>query len=83
MNILHYYFIARRARVFYEAQTATLCDICEGEQCGDTCSSNPRGNSQTGQNIKNEPASGNGLLANSLLVLLASAILAFAAGNRN
>ncbi|XP_026469847.1 LOW QUALITY PROTEIN: CD109 antigen-like [Ctenocephalides felis] len=78
-----YYDSSRRARVFYEAQTATLCDICEGEQCGDTCSSNPRGNSQTGQNIKNEPASGNGLLANSLLVLLASAILAFAAGNRN
>lgn len=28
---------ARRARVFYEPKTATLCDICEGEDCGDVC----------------------------------------------
>ena len=30
--------LARRARVFYEPKMTTLCDICEGEQCGDVCS---------------------------------------------
>lgn len=29
--------LARRARIFYRGPRATLCDICEGEDCGDTC----------------------------------------------
>lgn len=29
--------LARRARIFYRGPRATLCDICEGEDCGDIC----------------------------------------------
>lgn len=29
--------IARRARVFYSGPRATLCDICEEENCGSIC----------------------------------------------
>lgn len=38
--------LARRARAFYEPRVATLCDICEGEDCSTACSSkpNPRSN---------------------------------------
>lgn len=35
---LRFNFTARRARVFYRGPTATLCDICEGEDCGNICS---------------------------------------------
>ncbi|KAG7209379.1 hypothetical protein KM043_015478 [Ampulex compressa] len=34
VSIYDYYDSSRRARVFYEPQRATLCDICEGESCG-------------------------------------------------
>lgn len=30
-------FSAQKSRVFYEAPHAALCDICEGSDCGDTC----------------------------------------------
>jgi CD109 antigen len=29
--------LARRARQFYKGPAATLCDICEGDDCGDDC----------------------------------------------
>ncbi|XP_044727005.1 CD109 antigen-like isoform X2 [Chrysoperla carnea] len=41
VTLYDYYDTARKARVFYEARTATLCDICEGENCGNVCSNNP------------------------------------------
>ncbi|XP_063245195.1 CD109 antigen-like isoform X2 [Bacillus rossius redtenbacheri] len=43
VTIYDYYDSSRRARVFYQPRVATLCDICEGEDCGDVCdsSSNP------------------------------------------
>lgn len=30
-------FAARRARQFYRMRETTLCDICEGNDCGDNC----------------------------------------------
>lgn len=30
-------FLARRARQFYRMRETTLCDICEGSDCSDTC----------------------------------------------
>ncbi|XP_030765290.1 CD109 antigen [Sitophilus oryzae] len=36
--IYDYYDTSRRARVFYWGPRATLCDICEEEDCGDICS---------------------------------------------
>lgn len=38
---LYFVVIARKARVFYQTQTATLCDICEGEDCENVCTTNP------------------------------------------
>lgn len=35
--IYDYYDTSRRARIFYRGPRATLCDICEGEDCGDIC----------------------------------------------
>ncbi|GJQ86520.1 hypothetical protein Trydic_g10420 [Trypoxylus dichotomus] len=40
--IYDYYDSSRRARVFYGSnKKTTLCDICEDEDCGDICSSEP------------------------------------------
>nr|CAD7195115.1 unnamed protein product [Timema douglasi] len=38
VTIYDYYDSSRRARVFYEPRVSTLCDICEGEDCGNVCS---------------------------------------------
>lgn len=32
-----FHIVARRARMFYKMREATLCDICEGTDCSDTC----------------------------------------------
>ncbi|XP_066246674.1 thioester-containing protein 1 allele R1-like [Euwallacea similis] len=40
--IYDYYDTSRRARIFYRGPKATLCDICEGEDCGDICTATPR-----------------------------------------
>lgn len=37
MNFVAFLFIARRGRQFYKAPSVTLCDICEGDSCGEDC----------------------------------------------
>lgn len=29
--------LARQSRMFYKTQETTLCDICEGDDCGEMC----------------------------------------------
>ncbi|XP_012136997.1 thioester-containing protein 1 allele R1 isoform X2 [Megachile rotundata] len=41
VSIYDYYDSSRRARVFYEPRKATLCDVCEEEDCEDLCVSQP------------------------------------------
>ncbi|XP_017876968.1 CD109 antigen-like isoform X2 [Ceratina calcarata] len=41
VTIYDYYDSSRRARVFYEPRKATLCDICEDEDCENLCVSQP------------------------------------------
>nr|XP_034179672.1 CD109 antigen-like isoform X1 [Osmia lignaria]XP_034179683.1 CD109 antigen-like isoform X1 [Osmia lignaria]XP_034179692.1 CD109 antigen-like isoform X1 [Osmia lignaria]XP_034179702.1 CD109 antigen-like isoform X1 [Osmia lignaria]XP_034179708.1 CD109 antigen-like isoform X1 [Osmia lignaria] len=41
VSIYDYYDSSRRARVFYEPRKATLCDICDEEDCEDLCVSQP------------------------------------------
>ncbi|CAK9821472.1 CD109 antigen [Anthophora retusa] len=41
VTVYDYYDSSRRARVFYEPRKATLCDICEDENCEDLCVSQP------------------------------------------
>lgn len=45
VSIYDYYDSSRRARVFYEPRVATLCDICEDEDCDSVCSSKSSGRS--------------------------------------
>lgn len=35
--MIFYIFKARRARQFYRMHETTLCDICEGSDCSETC----------------------------------------------
>lgn len=39
VTVYDYYDSSRRARAFYEPRMATLCDICEDEDCSKSCSS--------------------------------------------
>lgn len=34
---IFFYLLARRATQFYKAKTAHLCDICDADDCGETC----------------------------------------------
>lgn len=68
--------LARRARIFYRGPRATLCDICEGEDCGDTCEAAFRAqksliNSEDDDNDKSTST----LTRSVLLILLTSLIL--------
>ncbi|XP_054003817.1 CD109 antigen-like isoform X1 [Hylaeus anthracinus] len=51
VSIYDYYDSSRRARVFYEPRKATLCDICENEDCEDLCVSQPSNQQQSPQSI--------------------------------
>lgn len=35
--MLKFFSSARRATQFYTAKQADLCDICDGEECGEAC----------------------------------------------
>ncbi|XP_055710660.1 thioester-containing protein 1 allele R1-like isoform X3 [Phlebotomus papatasi] len=52
VTVYDYYDNARRARMFYSANPASLCDICEGDDCGDSCT--PKAQQQT---LDREPES--------------------------
>ncbi|XP_054284946.1 CD109 antigen-like isoform X2 [Macrosteles quadrilineatus] len=41
VTVYDYYDQTRRARQFYAPRVATLCDICEGEDCEKVCTSRP------------------------------------------
>jgi hypothetical protein len=57
--------VARRARVFYEPRVATLCDICEGEDCSTSCSSKPYSHSH-----EKYPSTATRVLLSSIYVVL-------------
>ena len=58
--------------MFYEPRVATLCDICEGEDCGNTCTS--RRDPRTGERLTDgsaEPGASAALSPSALGLLLA------------
>lgn len=67
------YVLARRARVFYGGKRATLCDICEGEDCGDICSKE-RANKQIAEESKERGSKGlsNAITSSYILCLFAA-----------
>lgn len=39
VEVYDYYNLAKSSRMFYQIQEGKLCDICEGEDCGNKCNS--------------------------------------------
>ncbi|XP_023714120.1 CD109 antigen isoform X3 [Cryptotermes secundus] len=70
VTIYDYYDSSRRARVFYEPRVATLCDICEGEDCSTSCSSKPYSHSH-----ENNPSTATRVLLSSMCVVLSVVFL--------
>lgn len=56
VTMYDYYDQTRRARVFYEPRVATLCDICEGEDCEKVCTSKPGSLGEDGGSEKGSAA---------------------------
>lgn len=56
-KFITYLFIARRATQFYSAKTAGLCDICDEEDCGETCKvkAYKRVSERSEKSLNNEP----------------------------
>ncbi|XP_055684022.1 thioester-containing protein 1 allele R1-like isoform X2 [Lutzomyia longipalpis] len=80
VTVYDYYDNARRARQFYSANPASLCDICEGDDCGDSCT--PKAQQQTsgrepGSPLDNPSAVGAAsAILNSFAVLIVCSLLA-------
>ncbi|XP_059619137.1 CD109 antigen-like isoform X4 [Phlebotomus argentipes] len=53
VTVYDYYDNARRARMFYSANPASLCDICEGDDCGQSCT--PQAQQQTSDKEPGSP----------------------------
>ncbi|XP_021920080.1 CD109 antigen-like isoform X2 [Zootermopsis nevadensis] len=70
VTIYDYYDSSRRARVFYEPRVATLCDICEGEDCSRACSSKPYSHSH-----ENHSSAAARVLLSSVCLFLSSVLL--------
>ncbi|XP_055599428.1 thioester-containing protein 1 allele R1-like isoform X11 [Uranotaenia lowii] len=61
--IYDYYDNTRIARQFYEGPQATLCDICDGDECKDACKIKPQKQRSTNEN--NQSAKMNGSMMSS------------------
>lgn len=59
---LHIFVTARRARIFYHTSKTTLCDICDGEDCGKLCKNDP--------NYERYGGTGTGVTASWLLIAM-------------
>lgn len=72
-------FLARKATQFYRVPESTLCDICEGDDCGESCQ--PKAQELTQDTAqaqpKNEAKTGNGsaVIVSSPLFLLISVVI--------
>lgn len=78
------YFLARRARQFYRMRETTLCDICEGSDCSDTCqvrASQQRSPKSAfddeGEEARVTETSGSQSIFNSILILVTSVAIHF------
>ncbi|KAJ8965945.1 hypothetical protein NQ317_008000, partial [Molorchus minor] len=77
--IYDYYDTSRRARVFYSGPKITLCDVCEGEDCGDICLAEASASRQGRERNKNEttPDSSMGVQITLWLLLFSSIIMIY------
>ncbi|KAJ8680026.1 hypothetical protein QAD02_015813 [Eretmocerus hayati] len=81
ISIYDYYDSSRRARVFYEPKMTTLCDICEGEQCGDVCERSATVGKR-GDDAQESKSAGSRSIVNPITVLLSLSYIAALAINR-
>ncbi|XP_019757340.2 CD109 antigen [Dendroctonus ponderosae] len=72
--IYDYYDTSRRARIFYRGPKSTLCDICEGEDCGDICEAIFV--AQKSQESDSESA-GNSIKISAVILIFASILSVF------
>ncbi|XP_022254709.1 CD109 antigen-like isoform X2 [Limulus polyphemus] len=71
VKVYDYYNRVKTARMFYYSHKATLCDICDENECGDGCNDISEPDSQT------RPSSGGGFLspqANAFIVLVGTVL---------
>ncbi|XP_077503862.1 CD109 antigen-like isoform X3 [Amblyomma americanum] len=69
VKVYDYYNLARSARMFYSPHKATLCDICEGVECGNDCNAVKQTKSDATQlERESEPDGAAGIHASHLSV---------------
>lgn len=70
VKVYDYYNLARSARMFYSPHKATLCDICDGAECGSDCNAVKQTKSDSTQ-LERESEPGKASGANGSLVSIA------------
>ncbi|XP_065299747.1 CD109 antigen-like isoform X1 [Dermacentor albipictus] len=78
VKVYDYYNLARSARMFYSPHKATLCDICDGSECGNDCNAVKQTTSVTNQlERESEPDGASGIHASHLSIAVLVTIVAF------
>lgn len=79
VKVYDYYNLARSARMFYSPHKATLCDICDGAECGNDCNAVKETKSDSTQlERESEPGRASDTSASLLSIVLLALTVAFA-----
>lgn len=79
VKVYDYYNLARSARMFYSPHKATLCDICDGAECGNDCNAVKQTKLDSTQlERESEPGRASGVNASLLSIALLALTVAFA-----
>ncbi|KAL1439864.1 hypothetical protein MTO96_009696 [Rhipicephalus appendiculatus] len=77
VKVYDYYNLARSARMFYSPHKATLCDICDGVECGNDCNAVKQTKLDSQLERESEPDGASGIHASHLSVVVLVSIVAF------
>lgn len=78
VKVYDYYNLARSARMFYSPHKATLCDICDGAECGNDCNAVKQTKSDSTQlERESEPGRASGANGSLLSIALLALLVAF------
>ncbi|XP_037284570.2 CD109 antigen isoform X1 [Rhipicephalus microplus] len=76
VKVYDYYNLARSARMFYSPHKATLCDICDGVECGNDCNVVKQTKLDSQLERESEPDGASGIHASHLSILVLVSIVA-------
>ncbi|KAL3260062.1 hypothetical protein MRX96_016533 [Rhipicephalus microplus] len=76
VKVYDYYNLARSARMFYSPHKATLCDICDGVECGNDCNVVKQTKLDSQLERESEPDGASGIHASHLSILVLVSIAA-------